>query len=225
MALIPATPSTQPDLPTSEPVPSEGDSPLWVPPLDTLESADDEDWLYIRNLGGLELRDQGTRNQVRAAAAAFINNLGSLPEPAQERAREFLTEILDHLTDLDAEQIVYQSGDSKMKSLYTSLQDIANSHTQLSSRGFEGLDAEIAELKRQKEELEQRIAAKTAEKSKRVAEQAKACQSHRSNFKELERKLQEATSAKAASRKRLDQRSAEIGALGLKLFALKSTLP
>ena len=203
--------------------PSEVENLLQIPPLAALKPTDDRDWAFIRNLGGYT--DLGTweaNNRVGAIVTKLLNNLDQLPEPDREGAREDLEEILSKLALVQSERSAFNGAEARLESVHASLEDAAQGYQQLPDHGLAALDSELADLERQKIELERRIEGVKAEREERVAAQETARQNQLSTLKRLRDNLDEAKSAADDSWLVYTKRAAEIGALGLKVYSYRT---
>ena len=214
MAMVPAS---------GDPSSPEDDLPLDVPPLEALEIAVDEDWLFMRNLGGkTRLGTQEVDEQVRSVATTLLAKLDDLPKDAREDARKDLEEILEHLDSLHPERHAYDSAESNLRSAHAVAQNASQDLQRPSGPNLEEIDNRLMALKKQKEELERLIAEVEAEKSEQVLAQRAAKRKRRSIFKESQGHLEEAKSARDNSWRALSSRAAKVGELGLRLYRYKT---
>ena len=210
-------------LASGDPSSPEDDLPLDVPPLEALEIVVDEDWLFMRNLGGkTRLGTQEVNDQVRAVATTLFAKLDDLPADAREDARKDLEEILKHLDFLQPERHAYDSAESNLRSAHAVVQNASQDLQRPSGPNLEEIDNRLMALKKQKEELERLIAEVEAEKSEQVLAQRAAKRRRHSIFKESQGHLEEAKSARDNSWRALSSRAAKVGELGLRLYRYKT---
>ena len=210
-------------LASGDPSSPEDDLPLDVPPLEALEIVVDEDWLFMRNLGGQsKLGTQEANNQVRAVATTLLAKLDDLPAGVQEDARKALEEVLEHLDSLQPERTAYDNAESNLRNAHAIAQNASQDLQQPSDPSLEEIDQQLINLKKQKEELERQIAEVEAKKLEQVLAQRATKRRRRSLFKESQGQFEEARSARDNSWRALVNRVAKVGELGLRLYRYKT---